>query len=195
MKLLLGSSLNTEGRCSVLVTKQTQDRTKLENTRSCMNDETRSRNICNEFESESSETDPFLYNSNENPDFAPQLSDLDNDPIQSNCNVLGRPERKHKIKLKGKKIKKRLRNVSEWVPSESDRSEGVLGTEGTENLNMRKLFADMMKAMETNRISTERMVLEVIKTKNDTKRFYIMLDLSKSIENYDGEIEKGPTAA
>ncbi|KAF2891721.1 hypothetical protein ILUMI_14452, partial [Ignelater luminosus] len=79
-------------------------------------------------------------------------------------------------------------------PSEFDRSEEVRGTEGTENLNMMKLLADMMKTME-NRISTERMVLEVIKTKNDTEKFHIMPDLSKSIENYDGEIEKGPTAA
>ncbi|KAF2897881.1 hypothetical protein ILUMI_08295 [Ignelater luminosus] len=63
-------------------------------------------------------------------------------------------------------------------PSEFDRSEEVRGTEGTENLNMMKL-----------------MVLEVIKTKNDTEKFHIMPDLSKSIENYDGEIEKGPTAA
>ncbi|KAF2896420.1 hypothetical protein ILUMI_09754, partial [Ignelater luminosus] len=80
-------------------------------------------------------------------------------------------------------------------PSEFDRSEKVRGTEGTENLNMMKLFADMMKTMENNRISTERMVLEVIKTKNDTEKFHIMPDLSKSIENYDGEIEKGSTAA
>ncbi|KAF2894580.1 hypothetical protein ILUMI_11590 [Ignelater luminosus] len=80
-------------------------------------------------------------------------------------------------------------------PSEFDRSEEVRGTEGTENLNMMKLLADMLKTMENNRISTERMVLEVIKTKNDTEKFHIMPDLSKSIENYDGEIEKGPTAA
>ncbi|KAF2890277.1 hypothetical protein ILUMI_15896, partial [Ignelater luminosus] len=80
-------------------------------------------------------------------------------------------------------------------PSEFDRSEEVRGTEGTKNLNMMKLLADMMKTMENNRISTERMVLEVIKTKNDTEKFHIMPDLSKSIENYDGEIEKGPTAA
>ncbi|KAF2890971.1 hypothetical protein ILUMI_15202 [Ignelater luminosus] len=80
-------------------------------------------------------------------------------------------------------------------PSEFDRSEEVRETEGTENLNMMKLFADIMKTMENNRISTERMVLEVIKTKNDTEKFHIMPDLSKSIENYDGEIEKGPTAA
>ncbi|KAF2886418.1 hypothetical protein ILUMI_19756 [Ignelater luminosus] len=80
-------------------------------------------------------------------------------------------------------------------PSEFDRSEEVRGTEGTENLNMMKLLADMIKAMENNRISTEKMVLEVIKTKNDTEKFHIMPDLSKSIENYDGEIEKGPTAA
>ncbi|KAF2888921.1 hypothetical protein ILUMI_17252, partial [Ignelater luminosus] len=80
-------------------------------------------------------------------------------------------------------------------PSEFDRSEEVRGTEATENLNMMKLLADMMKTMENNRISTERMVLEVIKTKNDTEKFHIMPDLSKSIENYDGEIEKGPTAA
>ncbi|KAF2891372.1 hypothetical protein ILUMI_14801, partial [Ignelater luminosus] len=45
-------------------------------------------------------------------------------------------------------------------PSEFDRSEEVRGTEGTENLNMMKLLADMMKTMENNRISTERMVLE-----------------------------------
>ncbi|KAF2891812.1 hypothetical protein ILUMI_14361, partial [Ignelater luminosus] len=80
-------------------------------------------------------------------------------------------------------------------PSEFDRSEDVRGTEGTENLNMMKLLADMMKTMENNKISTERMVLEVIKTKNDTEKFHILPDLSKSIENYDGEIEKGPTAA
>ncbi|KAF2891761.1 hypothetical protein ILUMI_14412 [Ignelater luminosus] len=60
-------------------------------------------------------------------------------------------------------------------PSEFDRSEGVRGTEGTENLYMMKLFADMMK--------------------NDTEKFHIMPDLSKCIENYDGEIEKRPTAA
>ncbi|KAF2894005.1 hypothetical protein ILUMI_12168 [Ignelater luminosus] len=80
-------------------------------------------------------------------------------------------------------------------PSEFDRSKEVRGTEGTENLNMMKLLADMMKTMENNRISKERMVLEVIKTKNDTEKFHIMPDLSKSIENDDGEIEKGPTAA
>ncbi|KAF2880264.1 hypothetical protein ILUMI_25912 [Ignelater luminosus] len=60
-------------------------------------------------------------------------------------------------------------------PSEFDRSEGVRGTEGTENLNMMKLFADMMK--------------------NDTEKFHIMANLSKSIENNDGEIEKRQTAA
>ncbi|KAF2890188.1 hypothetical protein ILUMI_15985 [Ignelater luminosus] len=80
-------------------------------------------------------------------------------------------------------------------PSEFDRSEEVRGTEDTENLNLMKLLADMMKTMGNNRISTERMVLEVIKTKHDTEKFHIMPDLSKSIENYDGEIEKGPTAA
>ncbi|KAF2891165.1 hypothetical protein ILUMI_15008 [Ignelater luminosus] len=56
---------------------------------------------------------------------------------------------------------------------------------------MMKLLADMMKAMENSRISTKKMVSEVIKTKNDTEKFHIMPDLSKSIENYDGEIEKG----
>ncbi|KAF2898992.1 hypothetical protein ILUMI_07179 [Ignelater luminosus] len=70
-------------------------------------------------------------------------------------------------------------------PSEFDRSERVLRTEATDNLNMIKLFAAMIKSMENNRISTETMVLEVIKTKNDTEKFCLTPDLSKSIENYD----------
>ncbi|KAF2886614.1 hypothetical protein ILUMI_19559 [Ignelater luminosus] len=72
-------------RDTVLVTKQTQHLIDLENTRSCMNDETLSRNICNEFKSESSEEDPH---------FVPQLSDLKNDPSQSNCDLLVRPKGK-----------------------------------------------------------------------------------------------------
>ncbi|KAF2887060.1 hypothetical protein ILUMI_19113, partial [Ignelater luminosus] len=75
-------------------------------------------------------------------------------------------------------------------PSKFDRSEEVRGTEGTENLNMMKLLADMIKAMENNRISAERMVLEVIKTKNDTEKFHIMPDLLKALKIMMDRFEK-----
>ncbi|KAF2893049.1 hypothetical protein ILUMI_13119 [Ignelater luminosus] len=84
-----------------------------------MNDKTYSRNIYNEFESESSEEDSFRDNSDEDSDSVPQLSDLENDPSQSNCNPLAKPKEKRKIKVKDKTSNKRLKNVSGWVDVKS----------------------------------------------------------------------------